>query len=129
MIRRHPPLLPVPKRRIATEPVVPMINVVFLLLIFFLMTAQITTPPPFDLVLPTAQAQEDGTKATLHVSSSGELAFEHLRGTAALDAASAQSPLTLQADARLAAGRLARILADLATRGATDIRLVTEGAR
>jgi len=35
-----------PRHRRPLEPIVPMINVVFLLLIFFLMSAQIRTPRP-----------------------------------------------------------------------------------
>lgn len=41
-----------PKRRPRAESIVPMINVVFLLLIFFLMTAQIAPPDPFEVAPP-----------------------------------------------------------------------------
>jgi biopolymer transport protein ExbD len=97
------------------------------LLIFFLMTAQITAPPPFDMDLPDAQAQEDGAAPTLYISGAGELAFETLRGAAALAAASRQTSLTLQADAGLDAGTLAGVLADLSRQGVADIRLMTQG--
>ncbi|MBL4543543.1 MAG: biopolymer transporter ExbD, partial [Rhodobacteraceae bacterium] len=40
------------------EPVVPMINVVFLLLIFFLMAAVIAPPEPFGVTLPRAAADD-----------------------------------------------------------------------
>ncbi len=127
MIRRRPPFVTAPQRRIAPEPVVPMINVVFLLLIFFLMTAQITTPPPFEVDLPQAVAEEEDAIPTLYISATGEIAFESLLGDEALAAAAAQTPLTLQADSRLSAGTLARILADLSQQGASDIRLMTQG--
>ncbi|WP_372837303.1 ExbD/TolR family protein, partial [Puniceibacterium confluentis] len=97
-----------------------MINVVFLLLIFFLMTAQITAPPPFDLTLPHAAAQDDSTTGTLYISASGDLAYQTLRGPAALVAAAARTPLTLQADARLSASTLARVLGELSGHGARD---------
>lgn len=117
-------------RRASREPVVPMINVVFLLLIFFLMTAQIVPPAPFDLTLPGADGQEDGGSLALYVSADGEIAFEALRGEAALSAAVAQSgdtPLRLHADAGLNATALARILAQLSALGATAVDIVTEG--
>ena len=40
--------------RPARENIVPMINVVFLLLVFFVMTAQIAPPDPFDIAPPEA---------------------------------------------------------------------------
>ena len=45
-----------PPRRSPPESVVPMINVVFLLLIFFLISAQISPPDPFETRLPVAQS-------------------------------------------------------------------------
>lgn len=117
-------------RRASREPVVPMINVVFLLLIFFLMTAQIVPPAPFDLDLPRAQGDADAGEAALYISVTGEIAFEAARGDAALAAAVAQSrdtPLRLYADATLDAAILARVLAHLSDLGATRVEIVTEG--
>lgn len=129
-MRRGLPLRPRP-RRASREPVVPMINVVFLLLIFFLMTAQIVPPAPFDLVLPTADGQEDQGTATLYVNADGDIAYEALRGDAALARAVAVSddggPLRLYADATLDGTALARILAQLAALGATGVDIVAEG--
>ena len=42
------------------ESVVPMINVVFLLLIFFLMTAQITAPTPVEVTPPSVTLADWG---------------------------------------------------------------------
>ncbi|MCL3882319.1 biopolymer transporter ExbD [Marivita sp. GX14005] len=115
-------------RRASREPVVPMINVVFLLLIFFLMTAQIAPPAPFDIALPSSQGDGDEMRATLYVSAAGEIAFGELRGPSALErSARAEAPLRLVADAGLDAAVLARVLGDLAALGATRIELVTEG--
>lgn len=117
-------------RRSAREPVVPMINVVFLLLIFFLMTAQIVPPAPFDLTLPNASGDEDTGQKALYISASGEIAYDTFRGEAALAqavAATADSPLRLYADATLPAATLAKVLAQLTALGATGVEIVTEG--
>ena len=116
-------------RRAAREPVVPMINVVFLLLIFFLMTAQILPPAPFDLTLPNASGDEDTGQAALYISAEGEIAFDTARGDAALAqavAATEDAPLRLHADATLPAATLAQILAQLTALGATRVEIVTE---
>ena len=80
-------------RRAPAEPFVPMINVVFLLLIFFLMTAQITPPPPFETEPPTASRGADPqSEAVLHISVEGQFAFADAHGDPAI------------AEARAAAG-------------------------
>jgi biopolymer transport protein ExbD len=117
-------------RRTAREPIVPMINVVFLLLIFFLMTAQIVPPAPFDLNLPNASGEEDAGQTTLFISADGEIAFDTHQGDAALAlavAATADTPLRLYADAALSAQTLAKVLGQLTALGATRVEIVTEG--
>lgn len=113
-----------------SEPVVPMINVVFLLLIFFLMTAEIAPPDPFEVDLPANPATEPAPAGdTIYLSANGEIAFGALRGTEAIAAAgSADSPLNLRADARADASALARLLADLARAGAGTVTLITREA-
>lgn len=128
-MRRVPLLAPRP-RRASREPVVPMINVVFLLLIFFLMTAQIAPPAPFDLTLPSASGDEDAGQTALYISADGEIAFESARGDAALSQAASlpeDTPLRLYADATLPAATLAQVLTQLAALGATRVEIVTEG--
>jgi biopolymer transport protein ExbD len=106
------------------ESVVPMINVVFLLLIFFLMSATIVPPDPFGATPPEASTAETaGREDTLHIGADGALAFGPARGEAALAAVPAGRPLLVRADAGLAASDLARILSRLAAAGVTDIRL------
>jgi biopolymer transport protein ExbD len=106
------------------ESVVPMINVVFLLLIFFLMTATIVPPDPFESTPPEASTAETAERGdTLHIGPDGALAFGPARGEAALAAVPAGSPLLIRADAGLAAAELSRILSRLAAAGVTDIRL------
>ena len=118
---------PRPRRRPA-ENIVPMINVVFLLLIFFLMTAQIAPPDPFDVSPPTARAEDPGdARDILYVAADGRLAFGAARGEAVFEALgdrAAEGPLMLRADAALDAADLARLLPRLAAVGVTDIALV-----
>ncbi|MEO1001091.1 MAG: biopolymer transporter ExbD [Pseudomonadota bacterium] len=111
-----------------------MINVVFLLLIFFLMTARIVSPDPFELVLPVAEreTQAEGM-LTLHVSAEGALAFREARGEAAIaalaGAAGAGSdevlPVQIRADAGVEAVEIARLLRGLSEAGAERITLLT----
>jgi len=119
-----------PRRRRAAEPIVPMINVVFLLLIFFLMSAQIAPRAPFDVTLPQGAGGDRAVPAdTLYMDAGGRLAFNEARGDAVFDAlaarATADDPLHIRADARLEARALARLLPQLAARGVKRIEIVT----
>lgn len=109
--------------------IVPMINVVFLLLIFFLMTASLTPAPPLDITAPEATApQIDPQPGTLYVAADGTVVFAGNRGDAALAALSARppdGPLAVHADADYPAADLARLLPRLAQVGITDIHLIT----
>lgn len=119
-----------PRRRRTAEPIVPMINVVFLLLIFFLMSAQIAPPAPFEVTLPQSVGDERAAPAdTLYMDADGRLAFNAARGEAVLGALTARAtidePLQIRADARLDARALARLLPQLATRGIAEVEIVT----
>ena len=119
-----------PARRKPPESIVPMINVVFLLLIFFLMTAEISPPDPLEVTPPTAALEDssDG-EVTLYIGANGTLAHDTARGDAALRAlfaAAATAPvLVIKADAAVPATTVAALLPRLAGAGFTDITLVT----
>ncbi|MRU14968.1 biopolymer transporter ExbD [Roseovarius sp. A21] len=134
-----------PPRRKPPESIVPMINVVFLLLVFFLMTAQIAPPDPFE-VSPPRMAQDGPPpegEFTLHLGPQGELAYSGavLGQKAALDALLAAKatycakqgchegatppPLVLRADASVPAARLAALMPRLGALGFTEVQLVT----
>lgn len=129
-----------PRRR-PTEAIVPMINVVFLLLIFFLMTATLPPPEPFDIRPPQAAgATEPGSApepepepGVLYLGADGALAFGAARGEAALAAAALAAremagegaALVLRADASLPGVELARLLQRLAALGVGRVDLVT----
>ena len=114
-----------PKRRQPREAIVPMINVVFLLLIFFLMTATIAPPDPLDVSPPLAASDPAERAQALVVSADGTLAFGTARGQAAIVAALSVGPLTIRADAGLPGAELAGILARLADLGAGQVQIVT----
>jgi biopolymer transport protein ExbD len=120
--------LPAPKQRASQDrAIVPMINVVFLLLIFFLLSATLAPPDPFDVTPPSADGpQTDPQPGTLYISSAGEMAFDGLQGTAIWPALGAHTgPLPIRADAAWPAADLAALLPRLAEVGITDLRLVT----
>lgn len=115
-----------PRRRFA-ESVVPMINVVFLLLIFFMMSARIAPAPPFELSLPVSQSEtaleED---MTLYISSENVVGFRgatDAEAWAALRAVETGRRLTIRADAELSTPELAAVLSRLAGigMGAVDL--------
>lgn len=131
-----------PPRKTPAESIVPMINVVFLLLIFFLMTAQIAPPEPIAVEPPQAQSEDPAEAAlTLHLGADGGLAFRDAHGTAealqALELARIDlcqdggcagggiPSLILRADAAASAPQIARLLPQLAEAGFSEIQLVT----
>jgi len=120
------------RRRQNKESIIPMINVVFLLLIFFLMTAEITAPDPFELEIPTSSGeQEPEGDAILYISKEALLGYEGMTGPEAFDALLAGAdktiPLKLRADAELAAVEVAKILKRLTKAGFIKVNVLVSG--
>lgn len=116
-----------PKRRPA-EAILPMINVVFLLLIFFLMTAQIAPRAPFAVTPPAAPAEGVPEGAgVLFAGADGALFFNGLEGDAlwkALGAHGGDTPLILRADAGVEGPVFAALLTRLSGLGIDRVELV-----
>lgn len=118
-----------PRRRPA-EAIVPMINVVFLLLIFFLMTAEIAPQPPFEVIPPLA-AHNDLAEAeeSLFLSAEATPSYRGASGAAAWHALAERragaAPLLIRADAGLPAATLAQVMKRLAGLGITKVTLAT----
>lgn len=123
---------PDPPARRRLEPVVPMINIVFLLLIFVLLSARLDPPAAIEIDLPGA----DGTvsapppSGTLLAAADGRLAFAEARDDAVWAAiatwqAGSDAPLVLRADAGLDGAGLAGLLGRLAAAGVRQVHLVT----
>ncbi|MGI3163411.1 ExbD/TolR family protein [Pseudooceanicola sp. 200-1SW] len=122
-----------PPRRPRGESIVPMINVVFLLLIFFLMTSRLAPPEPFEVAPPrAAEGVEAGDVPVLYLSPEGEIGFEEARGEAAIAAFAARvagtdgagAPPQLRADAATEAAVVARTLRALTEAGLSEVALV-----
>ena len=118
-----------PPKKQRAESIVPMINVVFLLLIFFLMTSQLSRPEPFDVTPPEATTlAEVKAEPILFISSEGLLSFDGAEGEDAIAAVAAQSDaldvIQIRADANLKATVLAGILRKLAAAGLSRVELV-----
>jgi biopolymer transport protein ExbD len=117
-----------PRRPPPRESIVPMINVVFLLLIFFLMTAEIAPPDPVDVALPLGSGAETTRDPdTLFAAADGTLALGVVRGDAALAGVAGREQVTLRADARLDGAALAALLRRLAEAGVGRVTLMAEG--
>lgn len=121
--------LDAPPRRRAAENIVPMINVVFLLLIFFLMTSQIAPPEPIEVSPPTAELEAPrDAELTLYIGADGEVAYRDERGDAAIAAVAARADagaLSIRADAAVEASEVAALLPRLAEAGFASVTLVT----
>lgn len=118
-----------PVKRPMRESIVPMINVVFLLLIFFLMTAQITPPDPFEITPPdsSAEAPAEGQRI-LYVSAEGKLAYGDVEDEAVFAALSdlgEGEPLMIRADKAVDASRIAALLPRLAAVGVRNVKLIS----
>lgn len=118
-----------PPRRPRAESIVPMINVVFLLLIFFLMTSRLAQPDPFDITPPAAGLEgKPEAEVTLYVDKTGRLSFDGIEGEAALaqlaTVSDQQALLQVRADAELEAAKAAGLLRRLATAGFARVELV-----
>lgn len=135
-----------PPRRRADPSLLPMINVVFLLLIFFLISARMTPPDPFALQPPEAAADELSEvrgNFVLHLAGDGRLAFAEVMEDAALDALQAARgaycatadctvdppTLTLRADAGMEASGLTAVLPRIAALGFASVELAVQPAR
>lgn len=118
-------------RRQSTESIVPMINVVFLLLIFFLMTAKLAQPDPFEVTPPVAGKGDDPASETaLYVGKDDQLQFQETTGDAVYEALATMSNeiplLQVRIDASLDGDILARVMERLAGAGFASIEVVVD---
>lgn len=110
------------------ESIVPMINVVFLLLVFFLMTATIAPSDPVEVTPPDAEGgAESDRQGALYLTADGRVRTGALEGAAAIAEAAllvAGEPLPLVADRETPSARVAAVLRDLAAAGISDVHLI-----
>jgi len=125
------------RRHLADLDMVPMINVVFLLLIFFLTSATLRAKAPVELTLPVsplAEASDPARDAVLYIAADGQWYYGAEQGRAAvlaelqsalLQGAETEFTLKLALDATLPAQDLARALVDFAAIGVGRVDLIT----
>lgn len=117
------------------EPLLPMIDVVFFLIVFFMIASRFAEPEPFALDRPVAGAEEEVTsERSLYLSADGVVAVRGADGVVEGDAAVAAlaarcaddcGPVLIHADAGAPASVLAGLVPKLAAAGLGDVRLVT----
>ncbi|TRW96008.1 biopolymer transporter ExbD [Paracoccus sp. M683] len=119
-----------PPRRARGEPIIPMINVVFLLLIFFLLSASIAPQELLQVAPPEGSAETPETiTAPLLVSADGQLAYAGTEGEAVwplLALRDTAEDLPVRADAALPAAQLAAIMSRLAATTTAPVALVVQ---
>ncbi len=131
-----------PPRRRPAENLLPMINVVFLLLIFFLVAAELSPPEPFAVTPPEAGSDTTAEgQFTLLLSPEGVLGYRDQIGEAqalaaletertqycgAEDCTATPPKLMLRADASVAGASVAGLLGQIGALGFTEVQLVTE---
>lgn len=124
------PLTPPPRRK--AEPTIALINVVFLMLVFFLVAGQIAAPPDRDLSPVLAEADPSrAPEDALVIRADGAL-FWRGGPTTTAEFAAALAPLgevRILPDRAVPARDLLGVVAELRALGATGLRLVTEQAR
>lgn len=126
-------LLPLPKRhRSVEENILPLINIVFLLLIFFMVAGALHTRAPFEVDPPGTENATDSNPRSdlLAVSADGRLA---LGGEAIDDATLAErlaarpddAPMQIKAHAGVSARRVTELLGVMREAGIAKVRLLT----
>jgi biopolymer transport protein ExbD len=123
-----------PRQREQGENVIPLINVVFLLLIFFMIAGKLSEPAPFAVDPPRSEATRPAgpRPITVHVAADGRVAVNTETTTLAalgerLAAAEglAEAPVRLKADGQADSHRVMAVMDALRAAGASEVVLLT----
>jgi biopolymer transport protein ExbD len=127
-----------PSRFQENEPALPLINIVFLLLIFFMIAGVLAESPPFPVSPPGFEekgAEGETKNLRLYVSAEGAFALgsEELPRAAVLErleaTEAAPAPLDIVADKEADAAVLVTLMRELREAGQHELRLIVqEGA-
>lgn len=126
---------PARNTRSIDDAILPLTNVVFLLLIFFMLAGRLATPEPFTIEPPqsTSNQAADQGGIDVQIGRDGTLALDgHTQSMDALQAAVAerlrQTPETairLRADSATRSTRVVAVMQHLHAAGARQLRLIT----
>lgn len=116
--------------------VVPLVNVVFLLLVFFMLVGQISSPEPLDVQPPRSVSDREGSGESVRVllTRDGQIAVEHMvvpasrlsERVAGILAEEPGATFQIKADARVDAVQMIRIMESLREAGVERLTLLTE---
>ncbi|MGB7302334.1 MAG: biopolymer transporter ExbD [Burkholderiaceae bacterium] len=135
----------VTRKRESDDRLIPLINVVFLMLIFFLLAGSIRPPDPFDVTLPQSNSEQARPRdaMVLLVGPDGRLSVDgavleegrpdalsqalaaHWRGTDPTDNPQLRK-IEIRADQQLPIARLRLILSAVSGAGADEVSLITQ---
>ncbi|MFN2361113.1 MAG: ExbD/TolR family protein [Marinobacter sp.] len=117
------------------ERILPLINVVFLLLIFFMIAGSLSVTEPFDVEPPSSRSEgiHEPDTVIILMSADGHFALDNetfaeaqlLTRIASLMQEKPQAQITLKADGRLPGNRLVRFTQALYDAGVKKLRLLT----
>jgi len=115
--------------------IAPLIDIVFLLLVFFMLTSTFMVPEAIELELPASSSATvtDITPIIVSLDSAGQLALNGERieraqlraAVAALLDANADAAITLKSDARTEVQQLLAVMDEIRAAGGTDVALAT----
>lgn len=114
------------------EPMLPLINIVFLLLIFFMIAGSLQKLGPFEVDPPASQTAEGQPEDTivLWFSNTGEIGIDDLTGgldrlSSMLPADYIGRPVEIRADREVEGARVVSLLARLQELGIEKVQLMT----
>lgn len=128
---------PPPPREEALEPVIPLINVVFLLLVFFMLSGEINRHGQIEVTPPQSEA-ETGQAApsgiVIQISREGSVTLNGERielpalpaRAMVLQNSDTSEPWLIFADRQATAGVLNRVINHLRDSGVQEVRLITD---
>jgi biopolymer transport protein ExbD len=113
----------------------PMIDIVFLLLIFFVVLASQSTPQSLEIQLPSVQGVAEPTTSkplNIEINSQGQLAIDgepcSWPSITSILNASPREQVLVFCDRAVPSGTLIRLISSCKTAGAKEVRVVTEDA-
>lgn len=119
--------------------VVPLVNVVFLLLVFFMLVGQVTSPDSLDIEPPRSVIGKDDPGQTVRIllARDGRLALERVvvseselsDRVSGIVASQPTATFQMKADARIDAVRMIGVMERLQAAGVKELTLLTEERR